>query len=265
MNGQIAENGHQNRDWLYAAPDAATEHLQHQAGRRHTAVVRGVKIILLLAVVILCGVLVYNFTEDRHSTVSLARQHERQAAAENKSEAIPQNTVSVQNQADILPEGVMPSAAAQSKIAMIGARYGGLDDKRQPYTITASEASRRPDSPDVVHLVDPMADLTLADGGWVAVQSRHGIYMQKEQQLFLEEHVRFFHDIGYELLTEDLHMDLKTHDVRSRKKVAGHGPAGAIEAQGMDFLPAENKVVFSGPAKMTLFLQTKNLFLKGAP
>jgi LPS export ABC transporter protein LptC len=265
LSGQTAENGHQNRDWLYAAPDAATEDLQYRAGRRHTATVRSVKIILLLAVVALCGLLVYNFTEDRHSTVSLARQHERQAAAEEKSKAAEQVIGPVRNPADVLPEGVMPAAAAQSKIAMIGARYGGLDDKRQPYTITAAEASRSPDSPDVVHLADPMADLTLTDGGWIAVQSRRGIYMQKEQELFLEDHVRFFHDIGYELLTEGLHMDLKTHEVRADTKVAGHGPAGAIEAQGMDFVPADDKVIFAGPAKMTLFLQTRNLFLKEAP
>ncbi|TNE26710.1 MAG: LPS export ABC transporter periplasmic protein LptC [Alphaproteobacteria bacterium] len=261
MSGQTAENGHQDRDWLYAAPDAATEKLQHQAGRRHTATVRSVKILLLLAVVALCGLLVYNFTEDRHSTVNLARQHD----AENSTATVAKKAGPAHSQTDVLPEGVMPAAAAQSKIAMIGARYGGLDNKRQPYTITAAEASRSPDSPDVVHLSDPMADLTLTDGGWIAVQSRRGVYMQEEQELFLEDHVRFFHDIGYELLTEGLHMDLKTHEVRADKKVAGHGPAGAIEAQGMDFVPADDKVVFTGPAKMTLFLQTKNLFLKEAP
>lgn len=265
MTGQTAENGHQDRDWLYAAPDAATEDMQHQAGRRHTATVRGVKILLLLAVVALCGILVYNFTEDRHSTVNLARQHDRQAAAETDATSAAKTAKTAHNQMDVLPEDVMPAAAAQSKIAMIGARYGGLDDKRQPYTITAAEASRSPDSPDVVHLSDPMADLTLTDGGWIAVQSRRGVYMQKEQELFLEDHVRFFHDIGYELLTEGLHMDLQTHEVRADKKVAGHGPAGAIEAQGMDFVPADDKVIFTGPAKMTLFLQTRNLFLKEAP
>lgn len=264
MSGQTAENGHQNRDWLYAAPDVATENLQHQAGRRHTATVRSVKIILLLAVVTLCGLLVYNFTEDKHSTVSLTRPHDRTAMAENKAPPLTKTAGTAQNSADVLPEGVMPSAMAQSKIAMIGARYGGLDDKKQPYTITAAEASRSPDSPDVVHLADPMADLMLTDGGWIAVQSQRGVYMQKEQQLFLEEHVRFFHDIGYELLTESLHMDLQTHEVRSETKVAGHGPAGAIEAQGMDFVPEKNKVIFAGPAKMTLFLQTRNLFSKEA-
>lgn len=265
MSGQIAENGHKNRDWLYAAPDTAAEDLRHLAGRRHTATVRNVKIVLLLCVVALCGLLVYNFTEDRHSTVSLARQHERQAAAETKNPQPAPDAASAQGVAEGLPATVMPSAAAQSKIAMIGARYGGLDEKRQPYTITAAEASRSPDSPDVVNLTDPMADLTLTDGGWIAVQSRRGTYIQNEQQLFLEDHVRFFHDVGYELVTDGLHMDLKTHDVRADKKVAGHGPAGAIEAQGMNFVPAENKVIFSGPATMTLFLQTKNLFSKEAP
>ncbi len=249
-----AEN-HAGRDWLHTAGNSTSGLKQLQQGRRHTAMVKTLKTVLVLAAALLCALLVYNLT---------ASEDDRSLAVSGVGGAVQQSQTAdtpAQPPARGTPEP-LAAVSAQSEIAMIGARYGGMDNKGRPFTITADSASRSPDMPDIINLQKPMADILLADSGWIAVESLRGVYMQDHMQLFLHENVRFFHDTGYEMHTGDLHIDLKTSMVRGTTPVSGHGPAGAVEAGGMVFDPSEDKIIFNGPARLTLFLPTKDIFLE---
>ncbi len=135
---------------------------------------------------------------------------------------------------------------------LLNPRYESQDSKNQPYTITAARAVQSVHDPEVVMLDKPMADITLKDGTWLAVEALKGSYRQNTEQLLLEDTVKLFHDLGYEMKTEKLLVNLKTQEAWSDKDVHGHGPAGTLEATGMQAQTEEGRLIFTGPAKLVL-------------
>ncbi|MBF0250329.1 MAG: LPS export ABC transporter periplasmic protein LptC [Alphaproteobacteria bacterium] len=135
---------------------------------------------------------------------------------------------------------------------MDNARYVGVDDKRQPYTVTADLARLDSDS-SAVSMEMPKADLTLEDGTWLVLTADNGRFLQKEDKLELEGGVNLFHDTGYEMETQQLIMDLKKNTAVSNTPVHGHGPFGEIKSQGLRLIDKGQVIHFTGPARLTLY------------
>lgn len=237
------------RDWLHDISSQGSD-TQYQVGRRHSSVVRIIRIVLIAAALILCGILTYNLTQGHNEyAVDLSSKQKTKTTDISSSEGT----------TALLGTKTTEEELTQGEVAMLRAKYGGLDEKKQPYTITADKASRSSDTPDVINLRQPMADILLNDGSWIATRGLQGTYMQDHMQLFLNEKVKLFHDEGYEMETENLHIDLKTSVMRSQTSVFAHGPVGEIRSEGIEFIPTEDKIVFAGPATLKLLSQTEKI------
>ena len=59
---------------------------------------------------------------------------------------------------------------------MINPRYVGVDDRNQPFTITADAATRIDAKSNLVELDRPKADMALKDGHWVALTATSGTF-----------------------------------------------------------------------------------------
>ena len=231
------------RDWLHDVR-AQERDVQYQAGRRRSSVVKTIKIILIVSAICVCGMLVYSLNKGQNDYAVDLASVEQTPSTEN---------VDVKTQGSLFGGNSSDTQEnTKGEVAMIKAKYGGLDDKKQPYTITADKASRSSDAADVINLRKPMADILLNDGSWIATHGAQGMYMQEHMQLFLSDKVKLFHDDGYELETDNLHIDLKTSVMRSKSSVFAHGPVGEIKAEGIEFNPTEDKITFKGPARMKL-------------
>tara|TARA_R110002124_G_scaffold287216_1_gene471468 strand:+ start:160009 stop:160881 length:873 start_codon:yes stop_codon:yes gene_type:complete len=136
---------------------------------------------------------------------------------------------------------------------LLAPRFDTYDKDGRPYAITAERAYQTMDSTDIIYLEKPVADSTMGDGAWVALESVAGTYNQVEQTLFLEGNVKLFHDAGYSLLTDKLDIDLDKNKAVSNTAVAGQGPIGQLEASGMVADGLSNVLVFTGPAKITIY------------
>ena len=140
-------------------------------------------------------------------------------------------------------------------LRMVNARYLGVDDQNQPYTVTAAEASQpQPNSP-LVTLQEISADVFIDDrsGQWLALTAREGLYQREERYLDLAGDVSIFSDQGHEFHTARAHVDLAARTVDGDAPLAGQGPLGLIEAGNFFLDDNEQAMFFGGGVKMTIY------------
>jgi len=140
-------------------------------------------------------------------------------------------------------------------LRMVNARYLGVDDQNQPYTVAAAEASQpQPNSP-LVTLQEISADVFIDDrsGQWLALTAREGLYQREERYLDLAGDVSIFSDQGHEFHTARAHVDLAARTVDGDAPLAGQGPLGLIEAGNFFLDDNEQAMFFGGGVKMTIY------------
>lgn len=142
---------------------------------------------------------------------------------------------------------------AATRNELLNPRFDSVDDKNQPYTITADRAVQSEGSKNAMHLEKPMADIILKNGNWLAIQSNKGTYDQGAQTLKLEEDVMLYHDQGYSLKMAALDIDLRGYTAHHEGTIEGQGPAGLLSAQGVNADSKAQKIIFKGPAKLVIF------------
>jgi len=131
--------------------------------------------------------------------------------------------------------------------------FNSVDDKNQPYTVTADRAVQNRQNADIVELEKPVATLSMNDGAKIDADSVSGLYQQKEQKLNLEGDVHLKHSNGYVLSTQELRVDLVTQKAYSGRDVRVEGPAGTLDATGLEGDASGGTLVFTGPAKIILY------------
>jgi len=137
-------------------------------------------------------------------------------------------------------------------LAMKNARYFGLNDANRPYAVSADTATQEPGQHDLIHLEAPKADLATASGVNLILDAERGLYDQKMKILDLSGNVSLFHDLGYEMHTESVRIDLARNTARSLDPVTGFGPQGRIESEGFEALEHGKRIIFTGRAHLGL-------------
>jgi lipopolysaccharide export system protein LptC len=138
-------------------------------------------------------------------------------------------------------------------LAMVNARYIGLDGGSRPYTVTADMATQVSPKSDLIQLHSPKADITLENGTWIALTAENGDYRKDAQTIELEGDVNLFHDAGYEFHSESAFIDLASGNAFGFEPVAGQGPFGTLKSIGFQVLDKGERIVFTGPARLVLY------------
>lgn len=133
------------------------------------------------------------------------------------------------------------------------ARYAGVDDENQPFTVTA-ETIRQPniDEP-FIGLSKPKADIMMADESWAALTAADGTYDRELQILTLQGDVSFFHDLGYEFRTQSARVDLQAGGAAGDEPIFGQGPFGLVEAEGFRIYERGSRVRLLGKSKLLIY------------
>ena len=137
-------------------------------------------------------------------------------------------------------------------LTMLNARFEGVDDEDQPYTITADMATQSEDDKDLVTLELPKADITLEDGAWLALTARSGEYHKQSNILDLAGSVSLFHDRGFELQTEAARIDLNESTAEGVHPVKGQSSVGSIQAEGFRVLDRGARILFTGKSHLVV-------------
>lgn len=131
--------------------------------------------------------------------------------------------------------------------------FNSVDDKKQPYSVTAERATQGRDNPDIVELDRPVATLRQNDGTDLGARAATGLYEQQSQKLNLSGAVELEHSDGTLLKTEELRVDLATQKAWSGRDVHVENKSGTIDATGLEGDGATGALVFTGPAKVILY------------
>lgn len=133
---------------------------------------------------------------------------------------------------------------------MLDARYRGVDERGRPYTITAERA--RQGTGERVDLTEPKGDLRQENGGWMFIEARQGVLLQKSNQVDLARQVLLYRDDGMTMRTESMAVDFKAGAAAGSQPVRVEGPLGQLEAQGFVLFDKGAVIQFTGPARMVV-------------
>ncbi len=158
-----------------------------------------------------------------------------------------------------------PANAPKSigKNELLNPRFESIDEKGQPFTITAKRALQGKENDNLVILEEPVGDMMLEGGSWIAIESDQGAFRQDNQRLLMRGNVRLFHDQGYQMSMEQLNIDMKGNTAWSETPVYGQGPEGTLSAQGLNADSNKEILIFTGPATLVLNMGDKNSGLGG--
>lgn len=136
---------------------------------------------------------------------------------------------------------------------IVNPRFTGTNRARRPYTVTADAATQDQMASHQINLAFPKADLTLANGAWVAVSAANGRYDREAEALTLSGGVDLFHDKGYELHTPSARVSLAEGGATGEQPVRGQGPFGTLEAQGFRMVDKGRRLLLSGKSRLVLY------------
>jgi lipopolysaccharide export system protein LptC len=147
------------------------------------------------------------------------------------------------------------SSHVQSGVAtasrLQGAKYHGVDQHGQPFTLTADTANQL--DADRVALRQPAGDITLKSGAWLELRSDNGLFHQKTQELGLLGNVTLYRNDGTTMMADTADIDLKQGNASSASPVQVQGPFGTLNAtHGFSLTDRGADVVFHGPATLVL-------------
>lgn len=127
---------------------------------------------------------------------------------------------------------------------MTNPTFQGVDEKNQPYLITADSAIQHDDA--TITLDNVQADMLTEEQAWMSVRAIKGTIDTEHKTLKLTGDVKLFQDQGYEFVTESVHVDMNAHVARGVKQVEGFGPMGTIRADGFVWRHDEQLLRFTG-------------------
>lgn len=139
-----------------------------------------------------------------------------------------------------------------AKNELLNPKFESMDKKKQPYQITADRALQGETNKDLIMLEKPVGLITMEDGIKVTMRSNTGAYRQDTERFFLQGSVHLEHEEGYELKSEEAHVDLQKNYAWSEKDVRGEGPDLSIDAKGVRADGETGEIIFTGPATLVL-------------
>jgi lipopolysaccharide export system protein LptC len=147
-----------------------------------------------------------------------------------------------------LPEGA--HEAGQGR--MMSPRINGVDAHDRPYSIVGESAEQSLVGGERVVFNAPQAEITLANGAWLALMAEQGEIDQQHGRLVLSGAVSLFRDDGYAFVTEEVHVDLEETIAWGDRPVEAYGPAGEVAAEGFRLDGERNIIVFLGNSRLVL-------------
>ncbi|HUO89950.1 MAG TPA: LPS export ABC transporter periplasmic protein LptC [Rhizomicrobium sp.] len=141
----------------------------------------------------------------------------------------------------------------ENDLAMLKPRLSGVDNKGNPFVITADAAVQDGTKLHRATLKNVQADLTLEKSRWLNATAAKGLVDMDKGTLALTGGISVFSDDGYELHTARADVDLRKGLFRGPVEVTGQGPTGTLRADTFEVDRATNQIVLQGHVHMIIF------------
>jgi len=137
-------------------------------------------------------------------------------------------------------------------LVMENPRLAGLDQNERTYNLSAREASRRIDTPQLIDLVEIKASLSVDAGTTAEIGALRGQFDQDAETLTLFDGVQVSASNGYNVLLQDALVDLSQGVISTENAVAIDMLNGALRATGLRIEDRGAVLSFAGPVRMTI-------------
>jgi len=127
---------------------------------------------------------------------------------------------------------------------IVNPKYLSVDDRKQPYSLTAERADQSGEFPGLTALTKPEADMFDQSGAWVVVTAEKGWYDRSTGVVRMVTNVHVLRDDGGEFTTDEAYSDVRKGDSWGDRRVVGQGPSGEIDADGFRLTEHGKNVVF---------------------
>jgi lipopolysaccharide export system protein LptC len=138
------------------------------------------------------------------------------------------------------------------ELRMVNPRYAGTDREGRPFVVTAASARQIPDRQDLMSLRAPVAEMKLRSGAVIHATSISAVYQSQTNLIDMFGNVTVTHQDGTRFVTQTARVEAAQNAAEGSDPVSGHGPAGAIKAQGFRIIDKGETIIFTGHADMLL-------------
>ncbi|MFW6027762.1 MAG: hypothetical protein ACOC91_03045 [bacterium] len=129
----------------------------------------------------------------------------------------------------------------------LSARFG----EKNPFRITSESAWLDEDAPGRVVLNKIQADVNVEGVSWLKLSALKGILDTKAAQIILGGGIDLVSELGYELHTKSVNIDLGKGTLTGRTAVTGQGPLGTLRSDRFSISDEGARVRFEGNVRVT--------------
>jgi lipopolysaccharide export system protein LptC len=156
----------------------------------------------------------------------------------------------------INPPPAIDPAQVSGQVRMTNPRFTGRDADGRPYVISA-QAAERPEmvtsATAATELLAPRLDFTGENSPAATVEAARGTFDETARTLDLNDGVSFATDNGYRFESEHARVFVDDGQVVGDRMIMGEGPLGSIRAQGFEIRAGGDSVVFAGDVVARLY------------
>ncbi len=142
--------------------------------------------------------------------------------------------------------------------AMVNPRFFTIDEKGEPFNLTAETAFELPGETRRVQLDLIKADLLMKDDRWFALDAKVGIYSQADDTMELLKQVNLYTETGEEIETTQALINMKNRDILGSKEVFVRTPSGYAKAEGFSVTQDGTVIRLTGKTRAVFYAQDKD-------
>ncbi len=129
--------------------------------------------------------------------------------------------------------------------------FMSINKKEEPFKVMAQKATRFKETPNIFNLDKPTGEIKSGNDDFF-LSGDNGIFNKEIQQLKVEGNVELNDGGTLKFNTSEIFFDFKKEILTGNKKVKGREKNSFIESEGFKMFNKENKIIFTGKAKLIL-------------
>jgi lipopolysaccharide export system protein LptC len=146
-----------------------------------------------------------------------------------------------------------PPTRGKAEVTAVDVGYDGRDKIGRPFNISADSASHAEGDGNHIALKNPLADISLFNGSYVALSARAGLLDRAADLVTLSGDVTLFHDNGLSFQTDTAMIDLTAMTAEGSDVIEGQMGAGELVAQGFRVRDNGDTIEFTGNAYVKIY------------
>ena len=162
-----------------------------------------------------------------------------------------------------IPANISATVVHGSQVTMEQPKLSGFTRDERSYNFTADSAAQDLTKPDIIRLNKIRAGIEMKDKSTVHMSALKGVYDSKKEILKLDDNIKLFSSNGYSGRLSEATVDIKKGDVLSEHPVRLKMMHGTLQANRLRITQSGDVIRFDRGVEMTVMLNGSDLTKAG--